>query len=326
MLGWILRGSARCPGPSTRLSLFAGHFLQMCKASSTPSITAVTKTVVSQPKAQASTQSFPSQNIKKFSSSVFLYTDPSVPWNCRSSRPLLLLLPWLGSKARFYEQYIRLYFKLGFDVLVAESSTSHFLWPQKGLDYARELLDLLLTEKELAFRSLYVHGISIGGYMFSQMLVSSSSSHKEHQEMLRKIQGQVYDSLVVGSMETMATGVAQMYFSPGLRWIVTRGVLLYFALFKAQTADNYEKAIQTFWNNPITCPALFFYCLDDPLSDHTLVDKLLKTWEKQGIQVKSKKWIHSLHAGHLRRHPQEYIETLNEFFHSLQKHTPKCKL
>ncbi|KAE8616865.1 hypothetical protein XENTR_v10008908 [Xenopus tropicalis] len=325
MLG-MLRCTMRSPASASRLPLHTGHFVQMCQSSSMIPDPKIIADAGSPPKAQASSEPFQSSNVKKYSHSVFLYTDPSVPRSCWPSRPLLLMLPWLGSKAHSYEKYIHLYFKLGFDVLVAESFVSHFLWPSKGLDYAGNLLNLLSAEKDLASRSLYVHAFSIGGYTFAQMLVSSISNHKKHREMLERIQGQVFDSLVVGSMERMATGVARMVALPAFQQIIVNGTLLYFSLLKAYTVDYYEKGIQTFWNSPVTCPALFFYCMDDPLSDHNVVEELLKDWEKQGIQVKAKRWNSSTHAGHLRKHPQEYTETLNTFIQSLHQNTPKCKL
>uniref|UniRef100_A0A8C5QRC0 RNA binding motif protein 28 n=1 Tax=Leptobrachium leishanense TaxID=445787 RepID=A0A8C5QRC0_9ANUR len=147
-----------------------------------------------------------SPNVKQYSSSIYLYSDPSIKESDRSSRPLLLLLPWLGSKAKALEKYIQLYFKLGFDVLVAESSLSHFLWPKRGLTYAGQLQDLLTSEKDLSSRSLFIHAMSIGGYTFAQMLVSTSKGTENQKKVLERFHGQVYDSLVIGSMEKMAKG------------------------------------------------------------------------------------------------------------------------
>ncbi|KAM4747393.1 transmembrane protein 53-like isoform 2-T2 [Rhinophrynus dorsalis] len=304
----------------------SGRYLHACKTSSNTLNPPLASPHATLPTNQASADILPSPNIKQYSKSVFLYNDPSIPGSFRSSRPLLLLLPWLGAKAHSYKKYVQLYFKLGFDVLVAESSLSHFLWPKRGLVYAGDLLELLVREKDLSSRTLFVHAISIGGYIFAQMLVRSSNGHEAQREMLAGIHGQVFDSLVVGSLEKMATGVARMISYPLLQTVVVRGTLLYFSLLKAQTADYYEKGIQTFWESPIRCPALFFYSMDDPLSDHIMVEQLLMDWEKQGIRVQGKRWDSSIHAGHLQRHPQEYTETLNSFICSLKSDSPKCKL
>lgn len=305
----------------TTAYLRTGRFLQY-QASALPVDLTMKATSGSVPQEPALTTPLPPQ-VKNFSSSVSLYINPAICEHFPSPRPLLLFLPWLGANARSFEKYIQLYFKLGFDVLVAESSLSHFLWPKTGLEYAGRVLDLLMKEEELCSRKLYLHAMSIGGYTFAQMLVGSS---KEQREMLKGIHGQVFDSLVVGSMERMATGVARMVTFPLLESLVVRVTLLYFSLLKAHTADYYEKGIQAFWEKPVTCPALFFYCINDPLSDHTTVDTLLQDWQKKGIEVQGKKWEKSVHAGHFRRHTQEYTDILNNFIIGLQARTPKSKL
>ncbi|CAI9565844.1 unnamed protein product [Staurois parvus] len=274
------------------------------------------------PKGQAPDTLPHSLNVKKFSNSFCLYTNPSTSANSQS-RPLLLFLPWLGSKPKSHEKYIHLYFKLGFDVFVAESSLSHFLWPRTGLEHARQLLDLMMGQEDLSSRRLFIHAMSVGGYIFAQMLVCSS---KQQQEMLERIHGQVFDSLVIGSMERMATGVARMVSSSLLEPLVVRGTLLYFSLLKSQTVDYYERSIQAFWEKPVHCPALFFYCLNDPLSDHVVLEELLQFWEKLGIKVQGKKWQNSIHAGHLRKHTEEYTDTLNSFVNSLLNNVPRSKL
>ncbi|XP_053572306.1 uncharacterized protein LOC128662546 isoform X2 [Bombina bombina] len=264
--------------------------------------------------------------MKQYSGSVFLYTNPSVLENVGTSRPLLLFLPWLGSKPHSYKKYIQLYFNHGFDVLVAESSLHHFLWPRTGLEYAGQLLDLLMKEKELSSRPLCVHAISIGAYIFAQMLVKSASGQQEQRDTLKRIHGQVFDSLVIGSMEKMAVGVATMISYPVFKPLVVRGSLLYFSLLKAQTSDYYEQGIQTFSESPIPCPALFFYCMNDPMSDHVAVEHLLLDWKSRGIKAQGKKWKSSIHAGHLRKHTKEYTETLDSFLQELQVSSPKSKL
>ncbi|XP_069812378.1 transmembrane protein 53-like [Dendropsophus ebraccatus] len=297
------------------------HFLQYrARASSIDLTMKATSGSVAQ-KLSLTTSSPP--QVKKYSNSVSLYINPAISENCPSPRPLLLFLPWLGSSAKSFEKYIQLYFKLGFDVLVAESSLLHFLWPKTGLEYAGHLLDLLMGEKDLCSRKLYLHAMSIGGYTFAQMLVGSS---KEQREMLERIHGQVFDSLVIGSLEKMATGVARMVTYPLIQSLVVRVTLLYFSLLKSHTTDYYEKGIQAFLEKPVPCPGLFFYCQNDPLSDHTTVDELLHLWRKKGMKVQGKKWENSVHAGHLRKHTQEYTDVLNNFINGLHAKVPKSKL
>lgn len=80
-----------------------------------------------------------------------------------------------------------------------------FLWPRWGLDHGKKLLELLQSERFVS-RPLLIHAFSIGGYTFAQLLVHVSQDTQKYQPLTQRIKGQVYDSLVVGSLETMATG------------------------------------------------------------------------------------------------------------------------
>lgn len=112
------------------------------------------------------------------------------------------------------------------------------------------------------------------------------------------------------------------------RWetLVKQVSLLYFGMFKKQTVDYFNSAIKVFWNTPITVPALFFFCENDPLSDAQTVEELIDYWRTCGVDITSKKWQDSTHAGHLKRHPQEYLNTLDKFLHSIYMTPLKAKI
>lgn len=80
-----------------------------------------------------------------------------------------------------------------------------FLWPRWSLEHGKRLLDLLQSERFVS-RPLLVHAFSIGGYTFAQLLVHISQDTQKYQALTQRIKGQVYDSLVVGSLERMAIG------------------------------------------------------------------------------------------------------------------------
>lgn len=122
------------------------------------------------------------------------------------SRPLLLLLPWLGSRPQAVSKYCEIYFRTGFDVLMVESQVSLFLWPRWGLEYGARLLDLLESDQRFCRRPLLVHAFSIGGYTFSQLMMHMAQDRERYQGLAQRIHGQIYDSLVIGSLERMAVG------------------------------------------------------------------------------------------------------------------------
>ncbi|KAJ1162527.1 hypothetical protein NDU88_002995 [Pleurodeles waltl] len=306
--GYMVDQNRGVPNPLPALSSSRSHFLQMKYTT------------------DSSLPPGGSIDVKKISSSISLYSRSSVGPDpnraAETTRPLLLLLPWLGSKSSAIIRYCQLYLEPGFDVLVIESSVRHFLWPRHGMAYASEILELLKNEKAFSSRPLYVHAFSIGAYTFTLMLLHMGQHSQQYRGTMERIKGQVYDSLVIGSIERMAIGVAKMISS---HWqpVVKSSLLLYFSLLKRYTVDYYNDAINVFWQGPPTCPALFFYCEDDPLSDHVLIARLIETWQKRGLQVVGKGWKSSKHAGHLRRHPQEYQDALNNF---LQQHHPDTPL
>ncbi|KAF6735064.1 Transmembrane protein 53 [Oryzias melastigma] len=242
----------------------------------------------------------------------------------QTSKPLMLMLPWLGSRPQAVAKYCEIYFRTGFDVLVVESEVKDFLWPRWGLDRGKKLLDLLLTDQFMS-RPLLVHAFSIGGYTFAQLLVHVSHDQQKYQEIVNRIKGQVYDSLVIGSLEQMATGLGKTVF-PRFETLIKQISLLYFTIFKTQTVDYFNSGIDVFWNTPVKAPALMFFCENDVMSHSQTVEKLIDHWKTRGMDVTSKKWEDSTHAGHLRRYPQEYLTALNTFLHSLQISPLRAKM
>ncbi|XP_032380459.1 uncharacterized protein si:dkey-5i3.5 isoform X2 [Etheostoma spectabile] len=238
--------------------------------------------------------------------------------------PLMLILPWLGSRPQAVAKYCEIYFRTGFDVLVVESEVQDFLWPRWGLDKGKWLLELLQSERFVS-RPLLVHAFSIGGYTFAQLLVHVSQDTQKYQALTQRIKGQVYDSLVVGSVDTMTIGLSKTVF-PNWERLVKQVSQLYFGMFRRQTVDYYNKGFNVFLNNPITAPALFFFCENDALSDPQAMKELIDHWQKRGMDITAKKWEDSTHAGHLKRHQQEYLTTLHMFLHSLHFSPLKAKM
>lgn len=90
--------------------------------------------------------------------------------------------------------------------------------------------------------------------------------------------------------------------------------------------DYYNIGIDAFRNSPVTAPALFFFCENDVMSDPRAVEELIDHLHKGGMEVTAKKWEDSIHAGHLKRHPQEYLSTLDNFLCSLHILPLKAKM
>ncbi|XP_067110628.1 transmembrane protein 53-like isoform X2 [Osmerus mordax] len=251
---------------------------------------------------------------------------PSSPLLPLSSpvRPLLLLFPWLGARPAGIAKYRDLYLGRGLDVLVVESNVWLFLWPRWALEYGAEVLQVL-GDPRFTQRPLLVHASSIGGFTFTQLLMHMAQGPGELSHLARRVRGQVYDSMVVGSLEQMATGLGKTLF-PRMEVLVRRLALGYFWLFKTHTADTYLNCIQVFYNSPVTSPALFFFCENDCLCNPVAMEAVIDHWRKRGVVVETRKWKESIHAGHLRCHPQEYLSMLETFVNSLSLDPLQAKM
>ncbi|XP_013859648.1 uncharacterized protein LOC106514772 [Austrofundulus limnaeus] len=232
-----------------------------------------------------------------------------------TSRPLLVFFGWLGAQPGAVAKYRDLYLDRGMDVLLVQSRVTHFLWPRWGFSYGLEILNIL-KEPPFSGRDIVVHSCSIGGYTFTQMLRHIAEEPKLHADVAQRVSGHVYDSLVVGTLEHMATGLGKTLM-PRLEGLVRNLALLYFRLFKAHTADLYEQNIHVFYNSPVTCPTLFFYSENDALCSLADLQKLFDFWRQRGVTVASRKWKESIHAAHLRCHPEEYVSTLQHYLNSI---------
>lgn len=66
-------------------------------------------------------------NVHRLSKNVTLYLSEASPVSVvqneasRKHKPLMLMLPWLGSRPNAVDKYCQIYFRTGFDVLVVES-------------------------------------------------------------------------------------------------------------------------------------------------------------------------------------------------------------
>uniref|UniRef100_A0A3Q3VU03 Uncharacterized protein n=1 Tax=Mola mola TaxID=94237 RepID=A0A3Q3VU03_MOLML len=253
---------------------------------------------------------------KSSSSSASPSTSPRpTPSQASASRPLLLFFSWLGARPGSLAKYRDLYLERGMDVLIVQSNVMHFLWPRWGLDYALEVLKLL-EEPQFSGRAVLVHASSIGGYTFTQILTHIAQGQREHAGLAQRVVGHIYDSLVVGTLEHMAIGLGKTLV-PRFEGFVKNAAMLYFWLFKTYTADLYDSSILVFHNSPITSPALFFSSENDALCDQAAMEECIDHWRKRGVTVESRRWKESIHAAHMRCHPEDYCSTLEKFLNSL---------
>ncbi|XP_019639781.1 PREDICTED: transmembrane protein 53-A-like [Branchiostoma belcheri] len=229
------------------------------------------------------------------------------------SRPLVVLFGWLGAKPRGLDRYRDLYTGRGWDVLTVRGQLAHFAWPPRALSFTEGLLSYL--QESTAERRLVVHAFSVGAYLYAILLLHLHQHPERYGRVRSRIIGQVYDSIVIGGLDKMATGVAEV--SPLPNAVVKSATMAYFALTRRYTVDTYNLAIDAFRNQQVSAPTLLFYCENDPMSRPDAVRELLQYWRQTGVALQERSWAKSRHAGHLVVHREDYLQALGSFLDSL---------
>lgn len=109
-----------------------------------------------------------------------------------SGKPLVVMLCWLQARQKHVEKYAKLYVDQGLDVLAVQITPWQLLWPVKGTQLvARDVIQFL--HANTADTQLFLHGLSVGGYMWGECLVHVERDSK-YQSIVDRCVGQVWDS------------------------------------------------------------------------------------------------------------------------------------
>lgn len=231
-------------------------------------------------------------------------------------KPMVILLTWLMAKRKHIYKFANYYTSHGFDVLNVSVSPWQLLWPTKGTQVvASDILKFL--EANTSCAPLVVHGFSVGGYLWGEVLVKMASDKERYQEITDRISGQVWDSLA--DITELCIGVPVAVFPKNL---VLQNALKQYLLYHLKTFDkvatcHYIRASQMFHTNTVQAPAQFFLSKSDPIGAERSNARARENWENMGIKVYWKCWDHSSHVGHYQRHPKDYTDELNAFLNNI---------
>lgn len=102
------------------------------------------------------------------------------------------MLCWLQARQKHVEKYAKLYVDLGMDVLAVQITPWQLLWPTKGTQLvAKDVVQFLYHNT--TYNPLFLHGLSVGGYMWGECLVHIERDEK-YQSIIDRVVGQVFDS------------------------------------------------------------------------------------------------------------------------------------
>ncbi|XP_063863418.1 uncharacterized protein LOC135102315 [Scylla paramamosain] len=251
---------------------------------------------------------------RKFSRNVEFFTasDAPLPKNTlqvapslgNDERPLTLLFCWLMAKERHIKKYAQMYTNMGIDVLKVRISPFDLLRPTKGSQIAAEQV-LNFLHANPSYSSLMVHGLSVGAYLFMEVLGKIDQDMKKHGHLLNRFVAQIWDSAV--DMYGIPDGVPRAITNNvSLQRNIKKYLLWYLRVHYNTATIHYENASAKMHENFVGVPGLFFFSDNDPVSTPEMNAVVYKKWEAKNIPVYTRLWKGSPHVSHYLRYRKEY--------------------
>jgi len=253
--------------------------------------------------------------IHKLSKHLILHSPVVENRSPSEKRPLVVLCSWLMAKQSIVDKYCSLYTDLGIDVLQVSISPADLLMPvQRAQLCADEVLDFLLNREE--FGSLFMHGMSVAVYTFTEVLIKISANPEKYGSVRERFVGQVYDSPC--ELPGVREGVVQSLTRNKYMQEKLLRPLDWVLLKRYESSTRYYVRVQKFFNvNYCGSPALFLYSKVDPISAASVNTNTANSWHRQGFQVHSCIFENTPHVGHFGKHKQEYRANIYAFLENV---------
>ncbi|XP_066602494.1 uncharacterized protein l(2)k09913 [Prorops nasuta] len=231
-------------------------------------------------------------------------------------RPLLLMLCWLLAKRKHVMKFANLYLEQGFDIALVSLSPWQLMWPTKGSRLvAGDVLNFLLQNG--AYSKVLVHGFSVGGYLWGEILDLIQSDRTNCDGVINRFVGQVWDSTADISELSIGTPVAVFPNNPVLQSMMKTYLECHMKTFYKQATQYYVRSSQLFHSTIVHAPALFLVSNTDPIGTVASNTRVRETMESLGMQTYMKIFDKSPHVGHLQKYPKEYVAELYAFLNQL---------
>ena len=233
---------------------------------------------------------------RRFSSSVVNESSSSNPDSDSQNdqKRLAIIFAYMLPKEKHLDKYRSIYFNKGFDVVTVKTSPFEFFFPTIGAHkIADNLIDQLMHQPSLSkYSDIVVHGFSVGGYQFSEVLkkLQSRATTKAADKMERvtkSIKGTIFDSPC--DVDSVPFGFSRTVAGESLlAKVIEMLIIATRTIFYPVSTKYHRSGFEEFKNNPIRVPSLFFASKKDKLANIQVIEDVVKSWEKKGIDVNLK--------------------------------------
>lgn len=226
-------------------------------------------------------------------------------------RKLVIMMSWLNAREKHINYYRNFYLERGFDVLNIKTSPVDLMLPQIGASVSSRNLVKFLDQHN--YPQVVIHGFSIAGYVYGQLLLDIFKLDKEkQQQLINSIQGIVLDSVV--PFEGAFYGIARTVSSnPIMVALIANTIRAYLFLGHYIAGKRFQEVSKVVWSGPVKCPALFINSKEDVISDYKIIDRLRETWANVGIETKQLLVDNGPHVQLFKVHNDAYVKSVDSF-------------
>ncbi|KAM3966108.1 LOW QUALITY PROTEIN: transmembrane protein 53-like [Aphomia sociella] len=226
------------------------------------------------------------------------------------NRPLCILINWLLARQKHVMKYASLYLDQGFDVVSVSCTPWQLMWPTKGSQLvANDLLKFMASNDN--DHPLVVHGFSVAGYMWGEVIVHIMKNKELYTPLLDRVAAQVWDS--AADVSEISIGVPAAVFPKNKIMQKTLRAYMEYHMkaFHDVATSHYIRSSQLYHLNLFKAPALFLLSKSDPVGAEKSNRSVHDSWVKLGIKCTWKCWDIP-HVQHYTYHPKEYVAVLHE--------------
>ena len=169
------------------------------------------------------------------------------------------------------------------------------------------VLDTLAADK--SNRPLLVHGFSVGGYVFGELLVKLLQNPEKYTTIPSRFQGLIFDSPV--DMNGIPIGVSRAATeNPIYRQLIHSALDMY---LKFPNTKHYMRSADVFKRNVFEIPSLLMYSRSDPVVEPEKIETIASQWREKGVICHTKFWNEAPHVSIFMKYPDEYTKAVVSF-------------
>lgn len=228
-----------------------------------------------------------------------------------------VLFGWINGTEKQLMKYADIYLRRGVSAVVVQPRARHVMQPAFGAGCAQDVAGFLEAEEPES--RIFIHGFSVGGFLYGQLLRSLDSVPDAIRlprdpgvkgKWASLVAGQFFDSAV--DVEGVPTGLARAATArPWAQKLISTAVSSLLSLQPAMSREH-NASSSAFRGHILPVPSAMLYSAHDLVADPAGIERAARQWRQRGVPVRMHRVEDSPHVQHLRHHADQYEAAVEE--------------